>query len=452
MEVDPVELASLPRAYVIAAAGCGKTELIADAAGATKGRSLVLTHTHAGVGALRSRLARKQIPRGQCSVETLDGFALRFAASYPLTSGWDKAQPTGGDWPLVRVAAARWLRTSAAEQVLTASYDGVYVDEYQDCTSGQHELVDLLADILPTRLLGDPLQGIFGWAGQPLDWDLVYNRFDNAGVLETPHRWASSNPPLGEWLVDARHKLLAGQEPDWSTPVVHTRTWSEAEEIASCQRLAGEESVVAIRKYPSDEYKVASKLGGRFVSMEPIAARALFQAVADLEGAEGRLLALATIDVAATCMTGVREKLRSAWDRLALDEEPTARPGSPVEAAVLSLRAVKRDGIVRVAEALEAIQAIEGVRTHRAELFEEIRRAVRSRADGSTRPLTDVAWDLRENTRRQGRVVPPRIVSRTLLVKGLEFDHAVVLRRNELDSNDLYVAMTRPKHSLTVLR
>jgi hypothetical protein len=42
-------------------------------------------------------------------------------------------------------------------------------------------------------------------------------------------------------------------------------------------------------------------------------------------------------------------------------------------------------------------------------------------------------------------------VSRTLLVKGLEFDHAVVLNGAEYDVRNLYVAMTRGSKSLTVL-
>ena len=50
-----------------------------------------------------------------------------------------------------------------------------------------------------------------------------------------------------------------------------------------------------------------------------------------------------------------------------------------------------------------------------------------------------------------GRPVEHRTVSRTLLVKGLEFEHAVVLNGAEHDVRNLYVAMTRGSKSLTVL-
>ena len=40
---------------------------------------------------------------------------------------------------------------------------------------------------------------------------------------------------------------------------------------------------------------------------------------------------------------------------------------------------------------------------------------------------------------------------KTLLVKGLEYTHTIVLDANILDANNLYVAMTRGSTSLTVL-
>ena len=38
-----------------------------------------------------------------------------------------------------------------------------------------------------------------------------------------------------------------------------------------------------------------------------------------------------------------------------------------------------------------------------------------------------------------------------LLVKGLEYDHAVVLDADSLDAKHLYVAMTRGSKSLTII-
>ncbi len=49
-----------------------------------------------------------------------------------------------------------------------------------------------------------------------------------------------------------------------------------------------------------------------------------------------------------------------------------------------------------------------------------------------------------------GRILPRCAVGTTLLVKGLEFDHAVVLDADAYDARNLYVALTRGVQSLTV--
>lgn len=41
-------------------------------------------------------------------------------------------------------------------------------------------------------------------------------------------------------------------------------------------------------------------------------------------------------------------------------------------------------------------------------------------------------------------------MSRTLLIKGLEFDHTVILDADEHDAKNFYVAATRPTRSLTI--
>ena len=49
----------------------------------------------------------------------------------------------------------------------------------------------------------------------------------------------------------------------------------------------------------------------------------------------------------------------------------------------------------------------------------------------------------RDRTRRAGRAPGRYVISRTLLVKWQEFDHALVLDANALDRKNLYVALTR---------
>jgi len=54
--------------------------------------------------------------------------------------------------------------------------------------------------------------------------------------------------------------------------------------------------------------------------------------------------------------------------------------------------------------------------------------------------------------RHSGRPINHRkLIGTTLLVKGLEYDHAFILDADSLDAKDLYVAMTREAKSLTII-
>ena len=79
--MDPVEidLRAIARGTITAPAGCGKTQLIAHALASHRDAKpiLVLTHTNAGVAALRGRLDRAGVPTGAYRLSTVDGWAMR---------------------------------------------------------------------------------------------------------------------------------------------------------------------------------------------------------------------------------------------------------------------------------------------------------------------------------------------------------------------------------------
>ncbi len=232
MTTDPTQtLAEAPRAFVIAAAGCGKTEEIARAVALnTRRPQLILTHTHAGVRALRDRLASLKVSSQRYNVETIAGWALKYAASYPTLAELMLTNPTGDDWAAVYEAAARVLRSSAVQEVVAATYGGVYVDEYQDCTKRQHHLVMQLAKLLPCRLLGDPLQGIFDFEEDPVKWaEDIEPHFERLPGMTTPWRWLGKNPALGDRLAKIRQAMMQGdpiglaRAPHRLAPIVRHR-------------------------------------------------------------------------------------------------------------------------------------------------------------------------------------------------------------------------------------
>lgn len=143
---------------VVAPAGYGKTHLIASALAQAQSRQLVLTHTYAGVSVLRRRLRERGVPARNAQVDTIASWCLRICLAYGGAANWTSAKPADGEWEDLYAACAALLHQPFIERILKASYGGIYVDEYQDCSRAQHEVVLMLAKSLPCRVLGDPLR------------------------------------------------------------------------------------------------------------------------------------------------------------------------------------------------------------------------------------------------------------------------------------------------------
>src|SRR5712691_5062797 len=104
---SPEQLASAQRGYVSSPAGCGKTHLIAEAVSLhNTGRELILTHTHAGVDALRRKLRRKSASSAAYHIDSIAAWALGFARAFPKTAGYQAPpDPKNADWEQIYRAA-----------------------------------------------------------------------------------------------------------------------------------------------------------------------------------------------------------------------------------------------------------------------------------------------------------------------------------------------------------
>jgi DNA helicase-2/ATP-dependent DNA helicase PcrA len=186
--------------------------------------------------------------------------------------------------------------------------------------------------------------------------------------------------------------------------------------------------------------------------MEPVDSPDLMAWARKLEAAHGTARATTVIDFAKLCMTEVGSRLGSAAAAFATGRTPSVGAATREPAALTALAAAATDNdAASLRRAMRAIDAIPGRVLHRRELWTEMDRALaRSEAEPG-KALVEHAWRVRDVGRQRGRRVDARSVSRTLLIKGLEFDHALVLDADSLDTNNLYVAITRGSSSLTVL-
>jgi DNA helicase-2/ATP-dependent DNA helicase PcrA len=459
-----IDILAIDRGAVTAPAGCGKTQLIADALkrhGSAK-PILVLTHTNAGVVALRSRLERAGVRSGAYRLSTIDGWAMRLISTFPIRSGHHAqllqlANPRD-DYPNIRLAAAKLVKAGHVNDVIAASYSRLIVDEYQDCSRRQHALVWYAAQVLPTCVLGDPMQAIFGFGTDPLaDWiEHVCAAFPVAAQLDTPWRWINANAEdLGRWLLGVREELWRGEPVDLRTAPsavswVHLDGTQDHERrlAAARARAPGTDGCVLIigdATSPAGQRQFASQVHGA-VTVEAVDLKDLVTFAAQLDlHAPGALARIA--DFAQSVMTnvGAADLVR----RVQSLQRGTARNApSAVESVAVAFDASPT--FACAVDLLVEIGKQAGTRTHRPAVLRACIRAMQLCHATPDLTFHDAAVRMREQNRLIGRPLPRRAVGSTLLLKGLEAEVAVVLNADALDRRNLYVAMTRGSHSLTI--
>lgn len=467
-EVSALELADFKaKGYVIAPAGFGKTYLIAEAVKLSTDRQLILTHTFAGVNSIKTKLNSLGVPSKKYQVDTIASWILRLCLAYPKTAGWTVEQPTGKQWGKLYSAGAGLLTKTFIKNILRCTYAGVYVDEYQDCNEQQHVLICTLAELLPCRILGDPLQAIFDFKIEqpPVDWDKhIYPHFTNLGELETPWRWKNAGAEaLGLWLKEVRASLIAKTKINVKAPVPSgvIRVYSSVDYLRSNQIsslykfLDNDDSVIAIHggdaKSKNKTHNLACSLAGKFSSIEEVEGKTLTSFLKKFEAAKTVQAAfLLAIKFAKDCCTSVDKTLPAATKRgeVAKLTNATKYPG---------LLHISNDFLANptsrnLRELFTLLKDNPDTSVYRRDLLYRFLHVLKIHIDGGASTLKDAFDVYQTDFRHSGRPIRHnKLIATTLLVKGLEYDHAVILDGDSLSTKDLYVALTRGSKSITII-
>lgn len=324
----------------------------------------------------------------------------------------------------------------------------------------------MLADVLPTRLLGDPLQAIFEFTGEAIvDWDThVTPGFEHLGELDTPWRWKNVGADeLGTWLAAVRRKLDAGESIDLTRDLpaaVRVQICGSEEELRGRQinickyfTLPAGDRVAALHKgdntYKAKCHLLARNTGGRFSSIEEIEGKRLLAFVRKYDSKDTpqeRLMC--AIDFAKKCISKVDSALSAGTKR---GETVALRDNTKNPAVVSAANTFLGDPSTHNLKSfLLALKSAPEPDLYARDLFNRVMRVLTNCADSES--LTNSATRFQREFRHTGRPVRhSRILGTTLLLKGLEFEHAIVLDAASLPRKDLYVALTRGSKSLTVV-
>lgn len=447
------------KALLIAPAGYGKTYTLSRCLQYTKGRSLVLTHTHAGIASIKQKLKDAGVHSSKYSVETITSFAQRYVESFYIGGDKPQQEDTNNYYPFIIKEATSILSNSTVRDVLRSTYSGIFVDEYQDCSREQHFMLRKIMGIFSTRILGDPLQGIFDFNGDLVDFDEDLSDFEAFPALDIPHRWNQVGAnDLGVGLARIRQKLERGENIDLndfkgSIDVVVAPEQDifdpRSEYYQTLNAIRGEESLLVL--HPESRNKSPRlKFSQRFKEISSI------ESIDDADFY--RLAKLVDSFDYEDLISGIKSLAYNLFNKTGLDDWFNSKGfknkrDDASKYLILNLKELVHtcSGVKDIKSILLEVESLPKVTCLRKELFKSLLRAI----DNSVLNGSSVIEGMREqrNTiRRVGRRIEGRHIGTTLLTKGLEFDVVVVLDSHKFKSpKHLYVALTRCRKRLVVV-
>jgi len=471
------------KTYLIAPAGYGKTHTIVECLKHTSGRQLILTHTHAGIASIREKIKKNEIPTQAYALETISGFIQKFVLAYYVGDDLPEQDDSKSYHTFLTEKAIKIFASPIVQEVVRATYRGLFVDEYQDCSKAQHEMIMVLSSILPTHILGDPLQGIFDFNGASVVMENDLSGFEQFPDLETPYRWYNSgNQRLGDLLKETRASLVNRQVINLSTNKdigLFVIPIPDGGIIKGDKDYINALSKIVINQKNNPDFESLLLLipeygvpnsNGTVISQGDITHRSMIKKRIDYTGALTLLEAIddktfytlaRNADQIIASMPRIHKKIKrlktdilekffaasslnqwikdTGWVKKTKDADKLA--SEKIQALVDDFFAAPQPHIL--SSILTEIKKTLKIKNKRDEVFNSFRSALKS-AQTENCSVYEAMKQNRNVIRRIGRKVLGKCIGTTLLTKGLEFDTVVIVDAHKFSCpKHFYVALTR---------
>lgn len=476
-----VDFISSSKSLLVAPAGYGKTYSIAECLRHTPDnqKQLILTHTHAGVASIKEKVSEMGVVSSKYHIETITGFAQKYVLSF-CKSSEIPPQEDRVYFDVIIERAAELFDLDSVKRVAKCTYDGLFVDEYQDCTKKQHQIIKLLSEVLPTRLLGDDMQGIFDFNDTLVDLENDLEEFSFRATLDIPWRWRKegNNEALGESLKEIRAILESDSKivdlrdfPSITYYIIKENDIYQASTVYSSQIghlirntvvLPERESLLLI---VPDDYQ-SSKLESRvslktrvdytrqLTLLEAIDDDKYYKlcqcidALSEVEGVEVLKIKDLRIQVLLNLFNTGEIDMWFNNDCLKVKREPHKRNYLMLKHYVEAF--TREPSIQTIYSVVLFLKDGLNLKTMRRELLNGVLHAMKLAIEEQT-TVYEAMVQQKNRIRRVGRKIHGKCLGTTLLTKGLEFDTVVVLNAHRFVSyKHFYVAITRACKKLVI--
>ena len=448
------------KSKVIAPAGHGKTHCIVESLNLSEDNQLILTHTNAGVASIKEKVGKVGV-KTTFSVETICGFAQKYVEAF-ISKELIPEQDNSDYFPFVVNTAIELFNRKAIQKVIKANHSGLFVDEYQDCTKSQHELITVLSGFLPTHILGDPLQGIFDFNNEELvDFNADLDDYKFTAELKTPWRWENSNKGLGEDLQKMRNKLIETNQINISDYQSFEANYHAERELFDFRNDYGkklwgiinrEESLLIIHPISHNlnaRTKLVKHFNNSFYLVEAMDAKDFYSLAKKVDDSSSANIYSIIHEISLILFSKTKTEIWLGTTRLKNKRDFEARITiEPLKETIANLE--NSFQLRMVAKALRLIKELPKNKCYRAELFYDLIKAI-EQADINGKTVFESMKEIRDSKRHIGRKVSGKCIGTTLLTKGLEFDTVVILNAQRFDCpRNFYVALTRASRRLII--
>jgi DNA helicase IV len=465
-EFDYSNFVSKNKSFLVAPAGYGKTYSISECLKDKycTGKQLILTHTHAGIASIKSKIKKANITANKYNVETITSFAQKYALSFYMGTDVPEQDNSKEYYPFIISKATEFLKMKPIKDILKRTYNGLFVDEYQDCTVRQHNLILTLAEILPTHILGDHMQGIFNFDEPTIDLgnsEVMGDFYLNKTELLTPWRWKNEgNEALGVAIKTIRHDLENNRTIDLSkySPTIEVMITAENDIFdfkKDCSKrlwkLRNESSVLLIHhetRFINSRLKIIKKYN-MFNLVEAIDDKDFYKIAKDIDALDTHVFNETIYNILIEVFTKtILEKWLNSKGIIKKRTMEDKKISEPIKH--LYEEAKTTINFCSILNLFQTIKTLPEIKCHRQELFSSICKALNNAHFNKTTVYESMV-SARNTIRRIGRKVDKKCIGTTLLTKGLEFDTVVVLNAHKFDSpKDFYVAISRACKHLIV--
>ncbi|CAN5576089.1 hypothetical protein BH23BAC1_BH23BAC1_11540 [soil metagenome] len=210
-------------------------------------------------------------------------------------------------------------------------------------------------------------------------------------------------------------------------------------------------SAVALEQFAAMAHATARSLNGTFLSMEEIECKDLLDFAKKMDELTGPQRAIALLDFAQKCMTKVATELKTIKNKIEKSDLDFSRITNYKNIFIALVEVCNSTTGAPISALLPLLEAITGRVIYRREMWNELKKVLREKQNDETQTFLQIVRKVRDTGRIVGRRVPHKVISRPLLIKGLEFDHSIILDADKLSEKELYVALTRGSYELSIV-